>query len=293
VIERQIEIITKDGRMNTFVCHPERSAPHPVIIFFMDAPGIREELRDMARRLGSVGYYVLLPNLYYRAGVEELGPYIGEAYAAKREKFLALMRTLDVPMVMEDTDALLDFARKDDAASKGPMGCVGYCMSGRYAINAAVRHRAQVRAAASIYGTALVSDQPDSPHLVMQHTDARLYFGCAENDQYAPMDVIDKLRSEVENKGVNAEVEVYPGTSHGFAFPQRPVYHKDAAERDCYRYLLEPMQATPGHPRATKGEFEKTCRRRFHVTLGSFEYCWREAIKASGARWDQPGRRPR
>jgi hypothetical protein len=70
-------------------------------------------------------------------------------------------------------------------------------------------------------------------------------------------------------------------------------FPKNAGERDCYRYLLEQMQATPGHPRATKGEFEKTCRRRFDVRLGSFEYCWREAIKASGARWDQPGRRPR
>jgi hypothetical protein len=70
-------------------------------------------------------------------------------------------------------------------------------------------------------------------------------------------------------------------------------FPKDAAERDCYRYLLEQMQATPDRPRATKGELKKTCRRRFHVTVDSFEYCWREAIKASGARWDQPGRRPR
>ena len=70
MIERQVEISTKDGRMNTFICHPERSGPHPVIIFFMDAPGIREELRDMARRLATVGYYVLLPNLYYRSNVE-------------------------------------------------------------------------------------------------------------------------------------------------------------------------------------------------------------------------------
>ncbi len=69
MIERRIEIATADGRMNTFVCHPERGAPHPVIIFFMDAPGIREELRDMARRLGTVGYYVMLPNLYYRSNV--------------------------------------------------------------------------------------------------------------------------------------------------------------------------------------------------------------------------------
>jgi carboxymethylenebutenolidase len=235
VIERQIEIITTDGRMSTFICHPERSGPHPVIIFFMDAPGIREELRDMTRRLATVGYYVLLPNLYYRSGVEELGPYIGEDYAATREKFMALMRSLDVPMVMEDTDALLAFAGQDAAASKGPMGCVGYCMSGRYAINAAVRHRARVRAAASIYGTALVSDQADSPHLAMQRTDARLYFACAETDQYAPMEIIGRVRFEVDKNRVNAEVEIYPGTQHGFAFPQRPAYHKAAAERHWER----------------------------------------------------------
>jgi carboxymethylenebutenolidase len=235
MIERQIEITTKDGRMNTFVCHPERSGPHPAIIFFMDAPGIREELRDMVRRLSSVGYYVLLPNLYYRAGVEELGPYVGEVHAATRERFMALMRTLTVPMVMDDTDALLAFATADDAASKGPMGCVGYCMSGRYAINAAARHPVRVRAAASIYGTALVSDQPDSPHRALRRTDARLYFGCAETDQYAPMEVIDKVRSEIDNEGVNAEVEIYPGTQHGFAFPQRPVYNKAAAERHWER----------------------------------------------------------
>ena len=70
-------------------------------------------------------------------------------------------------------------------------------------------------------------------------------------------------------------------------------FPKDAGERDCYRYLLEQMQATPDRPRGTKAELEKTCRRRFHVTVESFEYCWREAIKASGARWDQRGRRPR
>jgi hypothetical protein len=69
-------------------------------------------------------------------------------------------------------------------------------------------------------------------------------------------------------------------------------FPRDAAERDCFRYLLEQMQATTDRPRVTKAKFEKTCRWRFHVTLGSFEYCWREAIKASGARWDQPGRRP-
>jgi len=71
MIERQIDIPAKDGRITTFIVHPERDGPHPVLLFYMDAPGIREELRDMARRFATVGYYVMLPNLYYRAGVME------------------------------------------------------------------------------------------------------------------------------------------------------------------------------------------------------------------------------
>jgi carboxymethylenebutenolidase len=234
MIERQVEIGTPDGRMNTFICHPERNGPHAVIIFLMDAPGIREELRDMARRLGTVGYYVMLPNLYYRSGVEDLGPFVGEAYAATRQIYMQLMGTIDIPRVMADIDALLAFADRDAAAAPGPAGCVGYCMSGRYAINAATRHPDRVRAAASIYGVALVTDGPDSPHLAMQRTEARLYFGCAETDQYAPQEMIDELRAEA-GKGGNAEVEIYPGTHHGFAFPQRPVYDKAAAERHWER----------------------------------------------------------
>ncbi len=99
--------------MNTFICHPERFAPHPAILLFMDAPGIREELRDMARRLGTVGYYVMLPNLYYRSHVEELGSVVGEANIATRQKALQLMTTINIPMVMQDVDALLAFAARD------------------------------------------------------------------------------------------------------------------------------------------------------------------------------------
>jgi carboxymethylenebutenolidase len=182
-----------------------------------------------------VGYYVMLPNLYYRANVEELGSVVGEANIATRQKALQLMTTINVPMIMQDVDALLAFARQDKAATPGPMGCVGYCMSGQYAINAAVRHTQRIRAAASIYGVALVSDKADSPHLAPQRTDARLYFGCAEHDSYAPLPMIDQLRAEIGAKGGNAEVEIYPGTAHGFAFPSRPAYDKPAAERHWER----------------------------------------------------------
>ena len=104
MIEQQVDVATADGQMSTFVCHPERRGPFPVILFLMDAPGIREELRDMARRLATTGYCVLLPNLYYRSGVDELGEFIGREDV--REKLFALMARLSMSLVIADCDAL-------------------------------------------------------------------------------------------------------------------------------------------------------------------------------------------
>src|SRR5258708_6375392 len=204
MIDQQIDIPTKDGQTTTFITHPERGGPHPVIIFYMDAPAVREELRDMARRLGTSGYYVMLPNLYYRSGVIELGPLPADPESAERKHIV---------------------------------GSVGYCMSGQYAINAATHFPGRVKAAASVYGVQLATDRPDSPHLAGQKTRAELYFGCAETDVYAPMEIVEKVKQQMKADGANAEVELYPGTHHGFAFPKRPVYDRDAAERHWERLL--------------------------------------------------------
>ena len=245
MIDQQIEIPTKDGHTTTFITHPERGGPFPVIIFYMDAPAIREELRDMARRLATSGYYVMLPNMYYRSGVMELGPIPPDPEAPERKRMFGFMNSINIPMVMEDTTALLAYADTQPAANAKIVGTVGYCMSGRYAVNAATHFPDRVKAAASIYGTHLATDQPDSPHLATDQPDsphlaasktkAELYFGCAETDIYAPQEIIDKLQASM--KGAHAEVEVYPGTHHGFAFPKRPVYHRDAAERHWERLL--------------------------------------------------------
>jgi carboxymethylenebutenolidase len=235
MIDLQIEIPTKDGHTTTFISHPERGGPHPVILFYMDAPAIREELRDMARRLATSGYYVMLPNLYYRAGVMELGPLPTDTEAPERKRMFELMASINIPLVMEDTRALLAYAAGQAAARKDLVGSVGYCMSGRYAINAATHFPDRVKAAASIYGTHLATDQPDSPHLAASKTRAELYFGCAETDIYAPMELIEKVKQAMQ--GANAEVEIYPGTHHGFAFPKRPVYDRGAAERHWERLL--------------------------------------------------------
>jgi carboxymethylenebutenolidase len=232
VIERQLDIKTRDGATTTFIVHPERDGPHPVILFYMDAPAIREELRDMARRFASGGYYVVLPNLYYRAGVMEIGP-LGDP--AVRERMMELMGGLSIDMVMSDTEGLMAFIDQDPAAKKGPMGAVGYCMSGQFAINAAATFPDRLAAAAAMYGTYLVTDKPDSPHLAARKARAELYFGCAETDRWAPMELVENLKASLAADKIDAEVEIYPGVEHGFAFPQRPAYDKDAAERHWER----------------------------------------------------------
>src|SRR2546423_14846148 len=139
MIDQQIEIPTKDGHTTTFITHPERGGPHPVVLFYMDAPAIREELRDMARRLGTSGYYVMLPNLYYRAGVMELGPIPPDPEAPERKRMFGFMNSINIPLVMEDTRALLAYAEAQSAARTDVVGTVGYCMSERHAIHAARR----------------------------------------------------------------------------------------------------------------------------------------------------------
>ena len=235
MIEQTFDIATRDGAITTFIVHPERDGPHPVILFFMDAPAIREELRDMARRIAAVGYYVMLPNLYYRRGVMDLSHLPKLPEAAARARMFDLMGSLSIPLVMSDADALLDFADRDPAASPGAIGAVGYCMSGQYAVNFAARYPDRVAAAASIYGVQLVTDQADSPHLAAQKAKGELYFACAEIDAYAPLEMVEALDQSLKANGVQAEVEIYPGVHHGFAFPQRPAYDRPAAERHWER----------------------------------------------------------
>jgi carboxymethylenebutenolidase len=234
MLERQIDIPTPHGATTTFIVHPERGGPHPPILFFMDAPAIREELRDMARRLASAGYYVMLPNMYYRAGVMELGALIEPG---ARDRMFELMNSLSIPLVMSDARSLVEFIDADPAARPGGIGTLGYCMSGQYAVNAAAAFPGRVVAAASIYGVRLVTGEADSPHLMAKATKADIYFGCAEIDHYAPLEMVEQLSNSLADQSDRVEVELYPGVEHGFAFPQRAAYNKHAAERHWERLM--------------------------------------------------------
>ena len=232
MIDRDIDIHTKDGAMTTFVTHPEEDGPHPVVLFLMDAPGKREELHDMARRLGSAGYYVMLPNLYYRR-LREF-----QMEQASLEEMFEHMNSLTNAMVCADIQSLLDFAAADNAAREGKIGCVGYCMSGPFVFAAAAAFPDRVAASASIHGVRLFTDAKDSPHLSAGKIRGEMYFGCAETDEYAPQQMIDDLENHLAGTGVNYRIEMYPGTEHGFVFPLRQgKYHKASAERHWERLL--------------------------------------------------------
>src|SRR5882757_9638087 len=162
--EQIVDIKTKDGAMETFLVCPERGGSYPPILLLMDAPGIREELYDMARRLATSGYYVLLPNLYYRAGKDtKYGADVLEKGSAEQARMRAVRTKMTIPPVMDDVAALIAFADSQKESKKGPVGTHGYCMSGPCSLAAAARYPDRIAAAASFYGTWLVSDAVESP----------------------------------------------------------------------------------------------------------------------------------
>ena len=236
--EYEVEIATSEGSLDTFVCHPEEGGPFPAIIMYMDAPGIREELRDMARRIATVGYFVILPNLYYRTGRE--GHYgfdlerIRSDDAQLQNMFKIMNETTNERMV-DDTEHMLAFIKGESEAKPGKVGCVGYCMSGRIVMSVAAAYPDSFAAIASYYGVGIMTDDENSPHLSAHRITGEVYLAFAEKDVYVPDALLEAIPKAMDEAHLNYRMEIYPGTDHGFAFPGRPAYHKVAAERHWER----------------------------------------------------------
>ena len=238
--EAFVNVPSREGQVDCFVCHPDENGPHPAVIFYMDAPAIREELRDMARRLASVGYYVILPNLYYRVATPDK---YGFDYTKmgvdpeQRVTMYKLMHGLTNEMIVRDSGTLIDFVRRDANAKSGAIGCVGYCMSGRFVMSAGAAFPNDFAAIASYYGVGIITDQADSPHLSAKNIKGEVYLAFAGQDAFVSAEEVAKMPAMLQQAGVTGRVEVYPDTEHGFAFPERPAYRKAAGERHWERML--------------------------------------------------------
>jgi carboxymethylenebutenolidase len=195
------------------------------VLYLMDAPSIRPALKDMASRLATVGYYVMLPYLFHRGGpYREFGA-SDEDMHARRE----LMETVTPTNIVGDAEALLAVAADDAAAGDGRVGVVGFCMSGGLAIALARALPDRIGAAASIHGAWLVRDTPDSPHVGLDPVQAELYFAWVEDDPTAPLDTIPVMEQALDAAGVTYTIDRITDAVHGFA-PAGERYDRRASE---------------------------------------------------------------
>ena len=250
--EREIGVRTPDGEMTTFVVHPDGEGPYPVAVLYMDGIGYRDQVKKNARRFAADGYYCVAPDLFYRSGkglTFDMAKLAAEGMAGPAaERLMAVVRSVTPDAVIADTEAVLAAIDPDPMASQGPKVCVGYCMGGRLALDAASALAGQVVAAAGIHPGALVTEAPDSPHHDLAGVRGELYFAFAENDRSATPELVDRFREELKRRGVRGVVERLPGTSHGFAMADLPVYDHDACERHFERTLDLWQRSLAGGP---------------------------------------------
>ena len=197
MIENFISIKTRDGLIDTFEVKPDEGGPFPGIIIYMDAPAIREELRDMARRLASMGYYVLLPNLFYRVGKEGSYPFTFAKIREDKSHFSAMIKTMDDTtneLVVSDTKYILDFLDNNNELKHNGYGAVGYCMSGQYIVSITSTYAKKFAAAASFYGVKILTDKEDSPHLQADKIKADLYLAFAEKDTWVDDKALNNIK---------------------------------------------------------------------------------------------------
>ena len=231
--QTEVRIPTPDGDARAYTFHPDGAGPWPAVIFFMDAPAIRPALFQMCERLAGNGYFVLLPDMFWRAG-----PYepinLREAMKdeeTRRAVFGKFMASTDPEKSTRDTGAFLDWLSKQPMVKGDKVGCTGYCMGGGLALRAAGHYPDRIVAAAAFHGGRLATDAPDSPHLLAPKMKAKVYVGGADEDAGFPPEQADRLREALTAAGVDNTVEIYAGAKHGYAPPDMPVFNEAAAER--------------------------------------------------------------
>lgn len=236
--EEKVNIKTGDGMCDTYAYSAPGNAPAPAVILYMDGLGIRPELRAMAERLASNGYFVLLPNMYYRAG--EQPPFnVATALSdpVQQKRLMTLVQSVTNAGTMRDTTAFLDFLGSEARVKGSKVGCVGYCMGGALALTAAGIFPDRIAAAASIHGANVANDRPDSPHLLAPQMRGKIYVGVAEIDPWLQPGETERLKTALDAARANYILEVYPGVQHGFAANGTPMYDRTAAERHWDRIL--------------------------------------------------------
>ncbi|HXB70745.1 MAG TPA: dienelactone hydrolase family protein [Candidatus Acidoferrales bacterium] len=240
VVETNVEIKTGDGTCDAAFIHP-KTGSHPGVLIWPDAFGLRPAMREIAKRIAAEGYSVLVPNPFYRLAKAPFSDASNFNFQnpADRAKLTPLMASVNAPGNGEkDAVAYVAFLDAQKEVNKEKkIGTQGYCMGGPLVVKTAAALPDRIGAGASFHGGGLVSDKPESPHLLAPKIKARMYFGIASNDDAGQPDAKDKLREAFAAAKVAAEIEVYAGALHGWCVPDMPlqngkaIYSKPDAER--------------------------------------------------------------
>ena len=239
VVETDVEIKTPDGTCDAAFIHP-KSGSHPGVLIWPDAFGLRPSMRAIGRRIAAEGYSVVVPNPFYRVSKAPFTDASNFNFQNPDDmaKLRPLMASVNAPGNAEkDATAYVAFldAQKQVKTNK-KIGAQGYCMGGALVVRTAATLPDRIGAGASFHGGGLVTDKPDSPHLLAPKIKARMYFGIAASDDSRQPDAKDKLKDAFSAAKVSAEIEVYPA-QHGWCVPDMPVrdgapiYNKAEAER--------------------------------------------------------------
>jgi carboxymethylenebutenolidase len=233
VVESEVTIKMPDGLCDAALFYPLGGGPLPGAVIFPDALGLRPSFRDMGRRLSAEGYTVLVPNPFFRTRKAPVlaGPFdFGKP--EDRAKLTELMTPLTTEAKTRDGAAWVAYLDTlPQVNTKVPIGLSGYCMGGPYTLIAAAAAPSRVGAAGSFHGGNLVTDKPDSPHLLASKIKANFYFGIANNDDQSQPDAKVKLREAFAAAQTPAKIEVYETCKHGWCVSDGLVYNRPEAER--------------------------------------------------------------
>jgi len=246
VVETDVEVKTPDGTCDAAFIHPA-SGSHPGVLLWPDAFGLRPSMREMAKRLAAEGYSVLVPNPFYRISKAPFtdASTFNFADPDAMKKLGPLMGSVNAPGNAEkDAVAYVAFLDSQKPVSKSKkIGTQGYCMGGPLVVKTAAALPDRIGAGGSFHGGGLVTDKPDSPHLLASKIKGRMYFGIASNDDMRQPDAKDKLKESFAAAKVPAEIEVYGASLHGWCVPDMPqqngmpIYNKADAERAWTKLL--------------------------------------------------------
>src|SRR5215472_817628 len=235
VVQTTVDVKTPDGVCDAVFIHPAKGA-HPGVLLWHDSPGLRPVICDLGKRIAAEGYSVLVPNLFYRsAKAPVFDPSFDYANnLADREKYARTVKSFLAPGAAEsDAVAYIGFLDGQREVNKNKkIGTHGYCLGGPYIMKTAAVMPDRVGAGASFHGGFLVTDKPNSPHLLAPKIRARLYFAIASDDDKREPEVKNKLRDAFAAANVQAEIEVYPNAQHGWCVPDgKAAENKQDAER--------------------------------------------------------------